>query len=302
MRITPINQNTTVGSQSSAATVGNLFATMMQNQMNQQAMSLGDISGSSMGTGYMSSYGMGMMNSGGSDFLTTMLLILLLMQSEEKQTSTDTDTDSLFGSNVSNSSFGSTFNYGATPEEAWKPCTPGVKSYPGQRSASAYRAVIDQFNVENNPRYAVNKKGVGDTYCNIFAWDVTSAMGAEIPHYTDKETGAPMTYPNTSGSMAMTANRINDWLNDHGRTYGWYKTTPEEAQRLANMGYPAVTSWKNSSGHGHMQVVSPSANGGYDETRGAAIAQAGRQLINNGYVSDSYGRTKMSQVEYFVHM
>ena len=54
----------------------------------------------------------------------------------------------------------------------------------GNRSAANYNAVLDQFSVGNNPRYARRN---GNTYCNIFVWDATRAMGAEIPHWVDQQ-------------------------------------------------------------------------------------------------------------------
>ena len=189
----------------------------------------------------------------------------------------------------------------ATPYAAGKPCNPELFSTQSNRSAANYRAIINQFDVENNGRYKVNKKGTGDTYCNIFMWDVTSAMSAEIPHYTDKETGEPRTYPDTKGAMAMTANRMHDWLGKHGQTYGWKEATAEEAQAYANAGRPAVTVWKNSGGHGHVQIVAPSKDGTYNAQKGVAIAQAGRRLRNDAYATDIYGSSTMKQIKYYVH-
>jgi len=50
------------------------------------------------------------------------------------------------------------------------------------RSVSSYNAVIDQFGVDRNPRYAPHD---GLTFCNIFVSDVTRAMEAPIPHRVD---------------------------------------------------------------------------------------------------------------------
>lgn len=169
-----------------------------------------------------------------------------------------------------------------------------------KRSPAAYRSVINQFDVENNPRYAVNQKGTGDTYCNIFVWDVTSAMGAEIPHRIERDTGAPV----SSGGdniQSMNANRMTDWLNNYGPQYGWYEVSAEQAQALANRGSPAVAVWKNKEGgHGHVQVVSPSEDGAYDPSRGVAIAQAGRLLRNYTYITKIYS-SRLKDVQYFAH-
>jgi hypothetical protein len=159
--------------------------------------------------------------------------------------------------------------------------------------------VIDQFQVETNPRYAVNKKGHGDTYCNIFMWDVTSAMGAEIPHYVDAKTGAPRTYPDTKGASEMSANSIYNWLHEHGSNYGWFEVTPEQAQTLANQGRPVVTAFKKT-GHGHVQVVCPSKDGQYNAERGVTIAQAGRHLSSYKPITSVYNAS-LPKVKYFAH-
>ncbi len=186
-----------------------------------------------------------------------------------------------------------------TPVSASKPTTPAIRSNETNRSAALYRQVIDQFSVETNPRYAVNKKGHGDTYCNIFMWDVTSAMGAEIPHYINPETGAPMTYPNVKGARELSANGIYNWLGEHGSKYGWFQVTPEEAQALANQGRPVVTAFKKSP-HGHVQVVCPSKDGLYDAKRGVTIAQAGRRLRSYTPITSIYNES-LSKVVYYAH-
>jgi len=146
----------------------------------------------------------------------------------------------------------------------------------------------------------VNKNGNDDTYCNIFLWDVTRAMGAEIPHYVDPATKAPRAYPDVKGAKEMTANDIYDWLHSVGEQYGWYKVTAEEAQALANQGKPVVTAMKNDSGHGHVQVVCPSQDGSYNPQKGVTIAQAGRNLYDYAYVTQVYNAS-LSKLTYFAH-
>lgn len=187
------------------------------------------------------------------------------------------------------------------PSNSWVVSNAALTNSVGQRSASAYRSVIDQFDVENNERYRVNKQGIGDTYCNIFTWDVTRAMGAEVPHFIETATGKPAS-SGGEGVTELNANSVNDWLNKHGSNYGWTKVSAEEAQYYANNGMPAITSWKNSNGHGHLQVVSPSKEGSYNSSRGVTIAQAGRQLKNYDYIDTVYGNNTLSKVEYFVHV
>lgn len=199
--------------------------------------------------------------------------------------------DALFSSNTSDANF---------PYNASKSVTPLVTSNGQNRSASLYEKVIAQFRVESNPRYAVNKGGTGDTYCNIYLWDVTRAMGAEIPHYVDPSTLEAREWPDVSGAKELNANGIYNWLSKKGGDYGWKQVSPEEAQSLANAGHPVVTAWKNPSGHGHVQVVVPSRDGAYDEARGVTVAQAGRRLFSYGSIKNVYSES-LNQVVYYAH-
>jgi hypothetical protein len=182
------------------------------------------------------------------------------------------------------------------PLEVWRPAIPVLTNAEGERSAELYRTIIDQFNVEKAPRYRPYRNGY--TYCNIFVWDVTSAMGAEIPHYTEPSTGEPRYYPDIKGTNQLGAIAIDEWLRTKGQNYGWLEVDAKTAQRYANEGKPAVT----TAGHsGHVQIVCPSEDGEYDEARGAAIAQAGSKVRNYAHISDIYGNGNPKSVRYFVH-
>lgn len=180
------------------------------------------------------------------------------------------------------------------PYAAGKAVTPLYTSQPGERNGAVYRRVLDQFNVENNPRYAVNKRGVGDTYCNIYVWDATRAMGAEIPHYIDPATYEPRYYPDTKGARELNVPGMCDWLNKKGGEYGWFTVSDQQAQAMANAGYPVIALTQS-----HVSMVSPSADGQFDPKRGVAIAQAGSKLINSGYISQVYRNT--GSVVYYAH-
>jgi hypothetical protein len=187
------------------------------------------------------------------------------------------------------------------PAAAWVPTNPDITGDEGCRSASLLGSIIRQFDVESSARYAPYKRG-NDTYCNIFVWDVTSALGAEIPHYVDPSTGQPRHYPDTAGAMELDANATCDWLSRHGCRYGWTEVGAEEAQAYANSGHPAVTAWKNpSGGAGHVQVVCPSENGAYDSVRGVTVAQSGAHNCEYTYISSVYSSNSLSQVHYYVH-
>lgn len=309
--------SSSTGNQSSQSTglTGSSFTQLLSGLMTSNSLSmLGDFSGTSSGSSdYMNSMmgssllgGLGGTSSSSDSGMMTMLLMMLLLQNSNNTsnntpgTAADSSTQSMACQHVY-AYPASNYEKQGIPSDASLPSNPPITNSAGERNPSLYRAIINQFDVENNIRYQNNKNGVDDTYCNIFAWDVTRAMGAEIPHYVDAATGIPAIAGN-SNAVEMNANQVNDWLNTNGTSYGWVKATPEQAQEYANMGMPAVTSWKNPSGHGHLQVVSPSTDGQYDATRGVAIAQAGSQLVNYGYASSVYSADTLSQIEYFVHI
>ena len=199
------------------------------------------------------------------------------------QTTTDTTGD-VTGDDVSNLAPGSSTDL--TDTNAASLIDAPLTSAPGSRSADEYNAVIDQFDVENNPRYAQRN---GNTYCNIFASDVTRAMGAEIPHWVDAA-GNPV---GEGMGTELDANATNAWLNQHGAEHGWRQVSAEEAQRMANEGHPAVASWANPGGIGHIGVVRPG-----EMENGPALAQAGAQNVNQAHVFDIF---PASGTEFWVH-
>jgi len=176
---------------------------------------------------------------------------------------------------------------GTTNTQAWIPVNAPLQGSPSDRNAATYADVIDQFAVGNNPRYQPRD---GNTYCNIFAWDATKAMGAEIPHWVDGA-GNPT---GVGQGRELDANGVNRWLNNQGPSQGWRQVSAEEAQQLANQGHPAVASWNNPGGIGHIAVVRPGEING----NGPAIAQAGARNFNEGHVRDSFGN---ANVQYFVN-
>jgi len=196
----------------------------------------------------------------------------------------------------SNSAGKASFDSSAIPEQAWKPANPHITSRAGNRSRAQYSKVVNQFRVENNARYKPGE----NTYCNIFVWDVTRAMNAEIPHYIDAETNEPMQY-GEKGTSQTSANGIYRWLRQSGETYGWYEVSASQAQHYANQGKPVVTAKYSREGSGHVQMVVPSQDGRYDESRGVTVAQAGRNLSSYTPITKIYG-SDLSGVRYFAHV
>lgn len=176
--------------------------------------------------------------------------------------------------------------------QPWLPADAPLKSTPSERSLALYDAVINQFAVEKNPRYRRNQQGKGETYCNIFVWDVTRAMGAEIPHWVDQTND-----PSVLGEgIELDANDVIQWLQSQG---GWKKVDSERAQDLANQGYPVVATWLNPGGIGHIAVVRP---GKYSSSQGPTIAQAGETNFNHGTVDLGFQSLPANQeVVYYYH-
>lgn len=151
---------------------------------------------------------------------------------------------------------------------AWEPLNAPLKSREGLRTRALYDAVLDQLDVANNPRYA--RRG-GSTWCNIFVWDATRAMGAEVPHwYRGRE---------------LDANAMHRWLANEGPAQGWRRVGADEAQAQANLGRPAMATWYNPGGVGHMAMVRPGAV----TSRGPTTAQAGARNFNHGQLQDGFG-------------
>ena len=168
----------------------------------------------------------------------------------------------------------------------WSYVNAPIKSDESNRSADMYNRVLDQFKVASNPRYRANQQGKKETYCNIFVWDATRAMGAEIPHWVDKK-GRPV--PQGKG-RELSANGAIRWLEKHGPRAGWHAVSADEAQALASQGKPVVATYKNPSGIGHIAMVRPG--------KGPAIAQAGAKNFNKGTVKDGFGNRR---VVYYAH-
>jgi LysM repeat protein len=169
---------------------------------------------------------------------------------------------------------------------------PPLTNSPGQRDAGIYSQLINQFAVGDNPRYLA---GHGETYCNIFVWDVTRAMAAEVPHWIDS--AGNIAAPGAPGANEININGGVNWMRSHGvPNHGWRSANAAQAQDAANQGLISVVMWKNpTGGHGHTAVVRP----GSINSQGPEIAQAGRHNFNMGRVTNGFGN--LSPLEYFVH-
>jgi hypothetical protein len=71
-----------------------------------------------------------------------------------------------------------------------------------------------------------------------------------------------------------------------------------DSTELCKSGKAAVTT---AGEIGHVQVVCPSGDGGYDPVRGVTIAQAGARNMGYAYLSNIYSGSSRSRVRYFIH-
>ena len=179
------------------------------------------------------------------------------------------------------------------------PVDPRWKNTKHVPSRGYYDSIINQFDVEKNPRYAqVYIDGKLDkTWCNIFVSDVTSAMGVEIPHWVDKD-GKAVRYTGTAekGWEELDVAKMRKWLESEEGRKTWRKVSAKEAQEMANRGVPSAV--LNTSGT-HIAIVRP---GEVDPIKGPAIAQAGATNLENAHVldRDGFGTTDSADLEYYV--
>lgn len=152
--------------------------------------------------------------------------------------------------------------------------------YPPPRTPMGLLGALEDRNVEFNPRYAPNG---GKTYCNIFVWDVTTALMCEVPHWVKDGKAVE---PFTEGAFETTANMlIREWL----PRSPWFKTlTPLER---AVAGYPVIAAWYNPSGRGHVAMVAPEESELY-------IYQAGAECLAMAPIAKGFGKRR---VEFWTH-
>jgi hypothetical protein len=162
----------------------------------------------------------------------------------------------------------------------WLPVDAPVRSTPAARSPARLLEVVAQFSVETTPRYRpVSTPRGPTTWCNIFVWDATRALGAEIPHCVDE---AGCSVPVGEG-RELTANRTLRWLETHGPATGWREVDAVGAVAAARAGSPAVAIWHNPFGPGHVALVVPS-----DEAD-IHIAQAGAACFSRRPLAHGFG-------------
>lgn len=162
------------------------------------------------------------------------------------------------------------------PLNAALPATPGFRCSESCRGVGHYLACAAQFHVATEPRYSPRD---GNTYCNVYAWDVTCAMGCEVPHWVDGA-GNPCA---PGYGHELTINAAIDWLrSDAGLERGWREVNAAEAELRAGAGHPTLATYSAPHGHGHVAVVLPS-------TLGPRIAQAGARNFFDRPMAEGFG-------------
>jgi peptidoglycan-N-acetylglucosamine deacetylase len=181
------------------------------------------------------------------------------------------------------------------PWSMWKA---PITSEADGRSPELLNAVIKQCNVTTAIRYRVNQQNKKETYCNIFAWDITSALNAEIPHWVLTSDQATPAKPDLNYTHARETNSsfIFDWLSKHGPKYGWNPSDALKALHYANTGHPAIAIIKGIKDKGHIAVIRP---GAYHTEKGVPIAQAGNINFDDGFLTDGFGASSSYVVYYF---
>jgi hypothetical protein len=164
-----------------------------------------------------------------------------------------------------------------------------ITSAPGQRHPELTNTLINQFGVENNPRYV---RDANYTYCNTFAGDYARALGAPLP------TKAEMGIKGDPATIA--AQPLNDWLTNHGGERGWRGLDPSNPDDLralvehVNAGKPAL-----ASDPGHIAVIRPNQSN-VSSVADLRIAQAGAHNLNDIRLGDA-GLGSTFDPRYFIH-
>ena len=158
----------------------------------------------------------------------------------------------------------------------WQVLDGDIANKRGERSLLTYRDVLSQFHVEVNPRYAPRQ---GTTFCNIYVWDCTRALGCEVPHWVGP---AGQAVPPGQGTET-TANALLPWFIRRGPAEGWKEVYPQDALVHVQEGRPCVAQYTAPRGHGHIAMVLPGPNGSLN------VAQAGGKCLFDVPLKTGFG-------------
>jgi hypothetical protein len=108
--------------------------------------------------------------------------------------------------------------------ETWRALKAPFTSKEGKRTKESYEQAYKQFAIGFNDRY--DEDAPGKPRGHIYVWDVSKAMGCEIPHF--------------AGARELTLVQTIDWLRHEGPMRGWLKIAETEAANHANKGMMVV--------------------------------------------------------------
>lgn len=133
-------------------------------------------------------------------------------------------------------------------DRRWEPVTAPITNGSDHRSAPALETVLAQFDLAH-ARYVATAT---DTFCTTLGWDVTRALGCEVPHY----------WLAGDRVIEQDANAIANWFALYGALrHGWLPVDMVNAIAGVNAGMPVCGIAKNPSGHGHMVIGRPTPPG-----------------------------------------
>lgn len=165
-------------------------------------------------------------------------------------------------------------------EPPWRPVDIPASKLP--QGDSKLRQVLAELNVEESPRY---KAADGKTYCNIFVWDFTRAMGREVPHWV--RTDGRVTQ--AGSGKELNANGMVRWLATRGPAEGWILADRKTATDAAARGHTVVVGWDSGNATpGHIAIMLPEGT----------IAQAGKHNFVGKTVREGFGDRP---VVYFIY-
>ncbi len=111
-----------------------------------------------------------------------------------------------------------------TGRDTWKALQAPVQSKAGKREKSLYEQVLKQFAVGSNPRYEPD--GTDRDRSHIFLWDVSLAMGCEIPHF--------------AGAREHNLSQTTDWVRHEAPMRGWRRVSSTDIYDVAASGQLVV--------------------------------------------------------------
>ncbi|MBL8924026.1 MAG: hypothetical protein JNJ54_34535 [Myxococcaceae bacterium] len=151
--------------------------------------------------------------------------------------------------------------------ETWRALKAPFTSKEGKRTKESYEQAYKQFAIGFNDRY--DEDAPGKPRGHIYVWDVSKAMGCEIPHF--------------SGARELTLVQTLDWLRHEGPLRGWLKIAETEAANYANKGMLVVVIPRDLKTR-QMAIVAP-----HDAKGGLLVTGAGLVVGANVPLRDMLG-------------